>query len=314
MDGQIWCLGGGLRQPDGLPMYADRLQRFDDREQGNVFPIDHTVAFVLGFLSCVADVGGRVRCWSSHAKIHPVAIKSSVALIVVRPSEVCGLDAAGLVTCTDGLSNEQGPVVERLRDVTQLAGAYGHACAVMRDGHVACWGTNEHGQLGDGSRIARPDPVTVQGLAPARQVAVGAVSSCALLLDGTVWCWGDNSEGQLGDGSPAGHFAPAPVPGLVAIRQVVTSAGGACARDAQRVLCWGSGDLLGGASSPTPLSMTTLPESIEELVAGDSHVCARKGDRLWCWGYVFVQLDDGRFSRLTTTFSTTPTLGPRLCP
>jgi alpha-tubulin suppressor-like RCC1 family protein len=37
-----------------------------------------------------------------------------------------------------------------------------HICAVTSDGAVWCWGGNDYGQLGNGSRIASPVPVRAQ--------------------------------------------------------------------------------------------------------------------------------------------------------
>ena len=88
-----------------------------------------------------------------------------------------------------------------------------HACAVMNDGALGCWGLAPHGALGLGSVVSSPGPVTVSsngevtstrfvdlGGKKALQVAVGEEHTCALLEDRTLRCWGYNTSGQLGLG------------------------------------------------------------------------------------------------------------------
>jgi alpha-tubulin suppressor-like RCC1 family protein len=40
-----------------------------------------------------------------------------------------------------------------------------HSCALHEDGSVWCWGDNLHGNLGDGTKKASPQPVQVLGSA-----------------------------------------------------------------------------------------------------------------------------------------------------
>lgn len=76
----------------------------------------------------------------------------------------------------------------------------GRGCAVGVSGDVYCWGPNESGQVGDGSREYATSPVKVAGLpGRASRVKVTLDASCALLVSGDVYCWGDNAWGQLGD-------------------------------------------------------------------------------------------------------------------
>jgi alpha-tubulin suppressor-like RCC1 family protein len=88
---------------------------------------------------------------------------------------------------------------------------YQHACAVLADGTLKCWGSNNWGQLGYGDRTIgnfmtdrrAPDAAGVD-LGPGRtavSVAVAPGTTCALLDDGSVKCWGVNDVGQLGIGT-----------------------------------------------------------------------------------------------------------------
>ena len=47
-------------------------------------------------------------------------------------------------------------------DVAALSLGKDHSCARLRDGEVACWGSNEFGQLGDGGRMISARPLEVQ--------------------------------------------------------------------------------------------------------------------------------------------------------
>ncbi len=83
-----------------------------------------------------------------------------------------------------------------------------HACALLSDGSVRCWGHNEYGELGQGNTenigddelpsTIGPVPVVTKPNVHVAQLVTGRLHNCALLSDGTVKCWGFNAEGQLG--------------------------------------------------------------------------------------------------------------------
>lgn len=78
-------------------------------------------------------------------------------------------------------------------------------CAVTVTGDVRCWGFNENGQAGDGTKEFATDAVRVQGLPErAASVAITRSTSCALLTNGKIHCWGSNFDGQLGNGKNKG--------------------------------------------------------------------------------------------------------------
>jgi Regulator of chromosome condensation (RCC1) repeat len=95
---------------------------------------------------------------------------------------------------------------------TQVSASF-HACARTMDGSVFCWGSNQAGQLGDGTgKDHTLVPTKVDGLkAKAVKVTASKATSCALLVSGEVQCWGANDKGQLGTGSA--DFLPHLKPG-----------------------------------------------------------------------------------------------------
>jgi alpha-tubulin suppressor-like RCC1 family protein len=51
--------------------------------------------------------------------------------------------------------------VPGLADVTELALGADHVCALQRSGTIMCWGSNAHGQLGDGTNDRHTSPARV---------------------------------------------------------------------------------------------------------------------------------------------------------
>ncbi|HEX3028454.1 MAG TPA: hypothetical protein VHT34_03930, partial [Clostridia bacterium] len=98
-----------------------------------------------------------------------------------------------------------------------------HTVALKKDGTVWSWGSNESGQLGDGTTKNKSKPVQVVGLKSVISVGAGAYSSFAIKSDGTVWSWGYNYYGQLGDGSNKNKLKPVQVFNLKGIKSISSS-------------------------------------------------------------------------------------------
>jgi alpha-tubulin suppressor-like RCC1 family protein len=187
-----------------------------------------------------------------------------------------------------------------------------HACALLVDGTVSCWGDDTYGQLGDG--VAGADagsavPVGVQGLpAAVSAIGVGDDFSCAIVgsdQNSTVWCWGNNAFGQLGNGDSSVSLSAAPVrvQGLTGAASLSCGAGHACIGndyDSAGIWCWGKGgsgqlgnDDTSNAFAPVQVSgISSFPQS---LAAGGFHTCAiLSSPDVECWGANdFGQLGNG---------------------
>jgi alpha-tubulin suppressor-like RCC1 family protein len=223
--------------------------------------------------------------------------------LCVTAADSCGAlgeaCCAGTNTCQTGLTCTAGSCVGC---VAALAVGYAHACALRTDGSVACWGANDHGQIGNGASggpVAVATPVVDDHgvpLAGIRAIAVGDNHSCALRPDKTVVCWGDDSTGQLGGGdSSTASVNPVPKPAaLTTIAAIAAGARHTCAAlDDASVWCWGGNEegQLGtapsqGTSSPTEVvDKSGAPIFAASLTAGATHTCAVGRDhRLVCWG------------------------------
>jgi alpha-tubulin suppressor-like RCC1 family protein len=77
---------------------------------------------------------------------------------------------------------------------------------------VICWGSNDSGQLGNGTTSDSSTPVAVNLPAgdKATAIAVAANSSCAILTNGSVTCWDYNGQGELGNGTTTSSSSPVP--------------------------------------------------------------------------------------------------------
>jgi len=137
-----------------------------------------------GFHSCVRTSSGQARCVGSNLKGQ---LGNGTTTASFTPVDVTGL---GVGT------------------VSQVAAGDSHSCAVLKDGTVRCWGSNQYGQLGDGTKIDHSTPVTVTGITGALYVVAGWRHTCVLLAD-NVKCWGIG--GAVGDGTTVDRLNPTPV-------------------------------------------------------------------------------------------------------
>jgi Alpha-tubulin suppressor and related RCC1 domain-containing proteins len=56
-----------------------------------------------------------------------------------------------------------------------IATGYGHTCALLEDGRVACWGLNSVGQLGVGDTTNRTTPVIVKCFGGEGELYIGNI-------------------------------------------------------------------------------------------------------------------------------------------
>jgi alpha-tubulin suppressor-like RCC1 family protein len=137
-----------------------------------------------------------------------------------------------------------------------------HACALLSDGSVQCWGYNADGELGDGTMNNSPVAVTVGGLSGATAIAAGGQFTCAIVANGKVECWGHDRYGELGNGITTSSPTPVPVSGLQGVVALSAGMDHSCAITSDgSLLCWGSnshGQIGVGTTgiAPTPVAVS----------------------------------------------------------
>ena len=221
------------------------------------------------FSTCALTNSGGVKCWGGNATgslgdgttqgrvipVDVVGLASGVIAISSGDQRTCALTISGGVMCWGWNIYGQigdGTTVDRLApvDVVGLssgvtaisAGAY-HTCVITNTGGVKCWGTNDQGELGDGTTISRLAPVDVVGLSS----GAGSLAeleermTCAVTRAGGVKCWGLNNTGQVGDGTTQNRLIPVDVVGLGSgVVKVSAGPHHSCALTSTGgVKCWG---------------------------------------------------------------------------
>jgi alpha-tubulin suppressor-like RCC1 family protein len=170
------------------------------------------------------------------------------------------------------------------------AGDSYHACALLADGGVSCWGDNQFGQLGNDSDLLSLVPVRASELTNAVSVSVNSFNSCAVTSDGAVECWGAAGDGIISVAADDARV-PTRVDGIDDAVSVTLGSFHACAlRSDATVACWGRnyelelGNSAVEDESPTPLPVEGLTDVVS-LSAGFDHTCAVRSDgTVFCWG------------------------------
>jgi hypothetical protein len=171
---------------------------------------------------CATRAEGAVLCWGSNEHV----VRAAPAAAEKGQPET---------------KSEAPRAVPSIASPRSIAAGASHACAILADETVACWGSREAGQLdgtvGDDAR----KPLPVPGLTAVKALALGAHHSCALTAAGRVVCWGAQYRGQLGVPTRAFAKGPTVVPGLEGVTEIAAGDEHTCARRADgAVLCWGT--------------------------------------------------------------------------
>jgi alpha-tubulin suppressor-like RCC1 family protein len=222
---------------------------------------------------------------------------------LVRISTALGA-AVLLVNCGDG-SVEPLPA-----PFTAITAGLAHTCGLVGDGGAYCWGFNERGELGDGSRRQRSTPVAVIGELRFTSLSPGGLHTCGVTTTNQVFCWGFNLNGQLGDGTNSDRATPGQIAGSASLASVTAGGSYTCGLTGTgEGHCWGwnaFGQLGDGGTDDRELP-TAIAGGVTftGISVHGFHSCGRTGaGEAYCWG----QNDYGQLGSGGTASSTTPVI------
>jgi len=244
--GAVHCWGDGARGQLGRSEPGPAVRPVEGLPEGGASSLA-----AGGLHNCVATEG-RVLCWGegslgqlghgaeddSGAPVEVTDLTGAATAIAAGAYHSCALIDDGSVSCWgDNRFGQLGDGTTRRRsNAVAVRGLAGRAraiaaggvftCALLEDGRVQCWGSDEMGELGDGdaSGASAPhaalEPAAAVALpGSATRVVAGDLHACAEVEreDGAqLYCWGVNDSGQLGDGTAALRRAPVRFLGLAA--------------------------------------------------------------------------------------------------
>lgn len=296
-DGTAWCwgrnaygqLGNGTTTQPAAPTAVATTVRFVLLDAG----ADHT---------CGLTSAGIAWCWGRNSmgelgdgtvtdRLVPTPVSGSQTWKAIAAGGFSPVNGAGIghscAIATDNTawcwgantfgqlgrgSTSQGPnpVPEQVRGTRTFAaitaGLDDHTCALTDQGEAWCWGSNELGALGDGTRIDRDAPVAVTGGMLFNTLVAGGFMghTCGLTVGGLAFCWGDNGGGQLGDGTLTSKSTPSGVNGYN-FTSIDAGYRHTCGRATSGIIfCWGANGAGqvgndGSAQNPSPSRVLGQP-------------------------------------------------------
>ncbi|MFO0617181.1 MAG: hypothetical protein U0414_31580 [Polyangiaceae bacterium] len=239
---------------------------------------DARVAALVGGNLYVGRASGEVtaiRRGAEPARVDALSTSSPAATLRAGQTTVCAIDEAGALSCA---RRDGTPIPQHLGATARdVAVGEDHVCAARGDGSVACFGKNDHLQIGGPSDFWVDAPFAVPSITDATRVSAGRQHSCAIVASGDVLCWGDRARS-----TPPG---PQRVPGVEGAVAIASGARITCAIDGGGgAWCWGD-NALPGNLPPGSLRVSGL-EFVRRIAVGDETCAITSMQRLYCWGNV----------------------------
>ena len=223
--------------------------------------------------TCGIVVTGEAYCWGYNGWAQlgaagdescvlpcspvPTPVSGGLTFVQINAGarHTCGVTTGGAAYCwgKNGLGELGiGQVGGRADVPTPVAGGlafssvdagWEHTCGVTVGGAGWCWGSGDHGALGNGTTDTREGtPVQISGSLALSSISAGGRVSCAVTTTGAGYCWGENLQGALGTGNIQGSNVPVPVLGGLTFSSISVSNTpiSACGLTSSNVgYCWG---------------------------------------------------------------------------
>lgn len=255
--------------------------------------------FSLQLAVTVAPSAAPGVVWTDPRELPPGLTLDGSGLLAGTPTEAGTWNLSYAVRGTQPATTAAtGVVVLTVHATASSVSAGGQvSCETRTDGTAWCWGRNNFGQLGDGTKSPRSTPVRVGTDTDWESISTSGSTTCGVRSSGTLWCWGLDNFGQLGVGRGAARVVPVQVGSAATWASVSTSWFHTCGTRVNGSLwCWGQnrqGQVGDGSTTvrgyPTRVG---TGQDWASVTAGGFHTCGTRADgTAWCWGQnVFGQL------------------------
>lgn len=290
-DNTVWCWGYntiGYLGNNNTTNTSHAVQVLvDDGAGGQVNLTDVRNLSSAPYSSCVTLNSGKAYCWGANSN-------------------------GRLGTGLNANSYFAREVVKHdssvFNNAVKIDAAFDHACIVDGDTKMWCWGSNQFGQLGSGTRsapqnkaIAVKDPSgSGNDWLGVESIITGSFTTCAIKED-LLYCWGSSNQGMIVNSSiQQDSIIPLSSTYLNNIKSLARSSSNEysyfqCAiKTDDTGECWGANPYgqLGDASTNSSARPVKIKEpngssnltGITSLSSGTNHACAISSNQIYCWG------------------------------
>lgn len=269
--GDVYCWGANDRSQLGVSAVNA------NSTPNKVYQVSNAVEIAAGRdFACARISDGGVACWGRGD---------------------LGQTGDGIDTKVDRIFATR---VQSVNTAVGIVAGFSHACVLLADKTVRCWGENQLYQLGNETSKIETMPIQVEGIPSVKEISSGANHTCAISESGFVYCWGDNKFGQLGIGTMSIlKSKPMTALGIKKVSKIQMGYNSSCASiELTGFTCWGwgiDGQLAEtdrfNRSLPVPITLSTLTDSATALVSislGRTKSCgllnSAKSNLMYCWG------------------------------